>query len=291
MKSFKAFLKKYPPLTKISRLLRGYQVVLLEYPVKPVPRYGHGKPPHPLLYEMMNRDRIRYKEILKSFLQFKDYLLKIPARRPRNETEPCWVSRWITALDAATLYSLIALRRPERYIEIGSGVSTKFAARAALDRGLGTRIISIDPFPRAEIDSICHEVIRKPVEECDLGIFDGLSAGDFLYVDSSHRCFTNSDVTVIFLEILPRLRPGVVVQFHDIVLPYDYFPEWGDRYYSEQYLLGAVLLAGTSRLKILLPMAFVSQDRQLGHVLDPLWVGPGMEGVKRDGVGFWVEIQ
>lgn len=32
----------------------------------------------------------------------------------------------------------------------------------------------------------------------------------------------NSDVTVFFIDILPRLRSGVIGHVHDITLPYDY---------------------------------------------------------------------
>ena len=96
------------------------------------------------------------------------------------------------------------------------------------------------------MDAVCDTVIRQPLETLDTaGIIENLQAGDILFVDGSHRCFTNSDVTVVFLEILPRLQPGVLVHFHDILLPYDYPPAWSRRYYSEQYLLACWLLGST----------------------------------------------
>jgi hypothetical protein len=94
----------------------------------------------------------------------------------------------------------------------------------------------------AEIDRLCDSVIRRPLEELDLSIFDDLEPGDFLFIDSSHRTFSNSDVTVVFMDVLPRLRTGVIVHFHDIFWPYDYLPEWANQYYSEQYLLHSYLL-------------------------------------------------
>jgi hypothetical protein len=95
---------------------------------------------------------------------------------------------------------------------------------------------------------------------------------------------------VIFLEILPRLSAGVRVHFHDIFLPYDYPPDWADRYYSEQYVLGAYLLGGANRLRVLLPNSYVSHDPQLRQILDPIWDRPQMRGVDRHGCSFWVEI-
>src|SRR5690606_30946570 len=98
-----------------------------------------------------------------------------------------------------------------------------------------------------EIDMICDNVFREPLEDVGLEIFDALGAGDILYIDNSHRAFMNSDVTVVFLDILPRLKPGVLVQIHDVTLPYDYPEVWIDRHYSEQYLLAAWLLARGTR--------------------------------------------
>src|SRR5262245_52540208 len=107
-------------------------------------------------------------------------------------------------------------------LSIGSGHSTKFARRAVVDYGLPTQITSIDPHPRAEIDALCHRTIRKPLEETDLNVFDELEPGDVVFFDGSHQYFMNSDVTVFFLDVPPRLKPGTLVQVHDNTLPYDY---------------------------------------------------------------------
>jgi hypothetical protein len=88
-------------------------------------------------------------------------------------------------------------------------------------------------------------------------LFDDLTAGDILLVDGSHRVFMSSDVAVVFLDILPRLKPGALIYFDDISLPLDYPPEWMDRYYSEQCLLAATLLAEGPHLEIVLPCTFV----------------------------------
>jgi hypothetical protein len=62
-----------------------------------------------------------------------------------------------------------------------------------------------------------------------VAIFDRLQAGDVLFLDGLHRGFMNSDVTGFMLDVLPRLRPGVLVYVHDIPLPWDYpdmFTDW-----------------------------------------------------------------
>jgi len=197
---------------------------------------------------------------------------------------------WLPALDAAALYGFIAKHQPQRYIEIGSGNSTKFARRAITDGGLKTTITSIDPDPRAEVDVICDRIIRSPLEDADLVVFDDLAQGDIVFFDGSHRVFPNSDVAVFFLEVLPRLAPGVLVQIHDVQLPYDYSPELAKRYYSEQYMLAAHLLA-SDRTTVLLANAYVSEDAECQALLRKLWKRPGLEELEPWGGSFWFQIQ
>ena len=111
-----------------------------------------------------------------------------------------------------------------------------------------------------------------------------------LFVDNSHRTLQNSDVTVVFLDVMPKLKPGVILGMHDINLPYDYGPEIRERYYSEQYMLAAHLLAMGERAKVLLPCAYVSRDEELSSILAPIWNTPGLEPVEKLGGAFWLEI-
>lgn len=200
---------------------------------------------------------------------------------------PAWMNPFFSGLDLAALYMFVARGRPRHYMEIGSGWSTKIVRRAADDGDVPVRVTSIDPAPRAEIDALCERVVRRPVEDLDQAIFDELDADDILFVDNSHRVFTNSDAVVTLLEIVPRLRPGVLVHVHDIFLPYDYPPEWSERYYSEQYLVAAMLLAEGPHVRVELPNMFVSADPLLASVLNPLWQGV-LEGVQRHGGSFWL---
>jgi predicted O-methyltransferase YrrM len=289
----KAALSRVPAALALVRKIRGpiVQRIPVDYRVDPQPRYGHGKPPHALLAQIIGRDHQRYSDTLRSFLRFQQQLLSIPVRSVGEESsDPCWINTWFEGLDIVALYSLVSLRRPAHYIEVGSGQSTRIVRKAIADHGLPTRIISLDPQPRAAIDAICDEVVRSRLEDCDLALFSRLKAGDMLFLDGSHRCFQNSDVVVFFLEVLPQLTPGVLVHVHDIWLPYDYPPEWSARYFSEQYLLGVYLLArAAEKLRIVLPNAFVSEDEELRHVLDELWQRPELAAVVPHGVSFWFE--
>src|SRR5690606_38556794 len=139
-------------------------------------------------------------------------------------------------------------RRPARYVEVGSGQSTKVVRRAVADGDLPTWVRSIDPQPRAEVDGLCHEVLRAPLETVDLAAaFGDLAAGDVVFFDGSHRVLPGSDCVAFFLDVLPALPAGVLVGIHDVYLPDDYPPGFFELWWSEQYVLAATLLADAGR--------------------------------------------
>jgi len=280
----------------LRRVLQGYQPIFLDHPVEALPRYGHGRPPHPEISRILAAGAESYAATLTRFLGFSEPLLRLPVRAERSSPEPSWINPWLFGLDTFALYGFLASERPGLLIEIGSGHSTRVARRAVQDHALATKIVSIDPKPRAEIDGLCDEIVRRRLEQCDLSIFDRLGAGDMLFFDGSHRTFMNSDVTVFFLEVLPRLKAGVLVHIHDILLPEDYLPWWEQRFYphrywSEQYVLAASLLAGHSHYTVVLPNHYVALTRQIAGVLDNFWAAPQLNGVSRDGSSFWIRTR
>ncbi|QRY80875.1 class I SAM-dependent methyltransferase [Pseudomonas sp. PDNC002] len=231
----------------------------------------------------------RIRTTFRDFLELKPYLLKIPCRpQAEQPEEPAWINGWLPGADSLALYGFAARNNPRHFMEVGSGNSTKFVRRAIRDHGLQTRITSIDPYPRAEIDALCDQVMRTPLEDLDLQLFDALGENDMLFIDNSHRSFQNSDVTVFFTEILPRLKPGVLVGIHDIFLPFDYPNEWADRFYNEQYLLCCYLLGGMRKLHIELPLVHLYYCTDSMDVLNELWCDERLNGVEPTGVAFWL---
>lgn len=234
------------------------------------PRWGYSQPGHAQLSGLFEKFRHTYTDLYKDIAALMPFLYAIsPDFSGDQPSEPYWQNYWITAFDAALIYTFMVKYKPRIFLEAGSGMTTLFAARAKRDHNLSTRIISIDPKPRREVDRVCDEVIRQGMETIDLALFEQLSAGDIVLIDSSHRVFMNSDVTVFMLDVLPRLQPGVNVHFHDIHLPFDYPPEWANRYYSEQYILGAWLLAA-SNVQILMPSRYMSNSQEANRILRPL---------------------
>jgi len=156
---------------------------------------------------------------------------------------PRFAQDWFPGLDAAALYTLIRAERPRRLVEIGSGHSTRIAARAVADGGLATELHAIDPAPRAALADLDVVWWRRPVQAAPATLAAELTAGDVLFVDSSHVLVPGSDVAFVFTELLPRLAPGVLVHFHDVFLPDPYPEGWAWRGYNEQDAV-AGLLAG-----------------------------------------------
>ena len=276
-------------LFNLPRLAKGYQPIFLDYHVEPIPRYGHGRPPHPQLTAILSSNNERYRQTLSGFLRYTRELLQIPIHAPRESIHPSWMNKWFTGVDMFALYGFIAERRPSLYVEVGSGVSTRIVHQAVKDQDLHTQVYSIDPRPRADIDSLCDQVIREPLEQSDLSFVEDLGFGDILFIDGSHRSFMNSDVTVVFLDILPRLKPGVAVHFHDIYLPLDYPPERAHWFYSEQYMLAASLLAGHKNYEVLLPNYYVTITPSVRHVVDEFWSRPEFATVSAAGGSFWIQ--
>jgi hypothetical protein len=269
----------------------GYQKLILEYKVDMKPRYGHGLVRHPGLLQLI--ENVSYTEILTRILSHREVFFSLKeASSERDVNKPAWNNGYLPGLDIMALYTLISFFKPAHYVEIGSGNSTKVARKAIKDNGLTTQILSIDPFPRANIDHLADVIIRKPLEKLeDISLISNqLEANDILFIDNSHRCLPNSDATICFLEILPLLKPGVIVEFHDIYLPWDYPRFMCDRFYSEQYVLAAFLLANPEKYKPIFPAWHISQTPELSVMLQEIWDHPGMENVERHGGSFWIRI-
>ena len=157
--------------------------------------------------------------------------------------QPRWDQDWFPRLDAAAAYAIVRKTQPRRIVEVGSGHSTRFLARAVADGALGTRITCIDPEPRATIAGLPVDFLRAPVQSVPLDVFD-LHGGDILFIDSSHQLKPGSDVEFLLERALPRLASGVRVHFHDIFLPDPYPQMWAWRRYNEQEAVARLVAEG-----------------------------------------------
>jgi len=227
----------------------------INYPPKFQVRYGHGKPQAQHIARLLARKKNEQRAFLTRASTFSDQMSAIPME-PVDDIEPHWNQSWLPPLDAISLYSLVSMARPNKVVEIRSGNSTQFIKRAIRDHELTSQITSIDPQPRAEIDHLSDLVHREGLEDVPLDIFSTLEKDDIVFFDGSHRCFQNSDVTTFFVDVLPLLRPNVIVGIHDIFWPSDYPERWVKRYYNEQYVLAAYMLALGRHFPLILSCAY-----------------------------------
>lgn len=201
-----------------------------------------GATGYPAAERLFAAHRADFEAVLDRIDAHADALSAIAGPAP----EPRWDQDWFPRLDAAAAYALVRDRRPARIVEVGSGHSTRFMARAARDAGLATRILCIDPAPRARLpEGVEH---RAALLSPDMtGLFAALEPGDVAFFDSSHILVPHGDVDLILNHILPVLAPGVLVHVHDVFLPDPYPAGWGWRGYAEQNGLGGWLLGGAFR--------------------------------------------
>lgn len=236
-------------LSSFQTMIKNSSAIILDYPFEPKQRYTHASP-HEHISSLLHKGTENYKTYGSLISEISDDLYELTQAQSDN-TKPYWPNGWISFFDSATIAAFIKCHKPNLYIEIGSGHSTKMARWAINKYSNSTKLISIDPQPRLGIDALCDEVIRSRLEDVDLTIFKNAKPGDIIFFDGSHRLFQNSDVTAFFMDILPIIPPGVIIHVHDIFLPFDYPESWMKRYYNEQYILGALIMEG--RYEILLP--------------------------------------
>ncbi|MBQ0821156.1 class I SAM-dependent methyltransferase [Microvirga sp. HBU67558] len=209
-------------------------------------RYAGSVEPqdYPALSPVFEAALPRFTEVLEAIDSHAEDLRAILRGRGPARFDQSWFPR----LDAAAAYAMVRQGKPGRIVEIGSGHSTRFMAQAVRDGGLPTRIICIDPAPRATLRKLDVEHRQTLLRDADPGEFETLAAGDILFIDSSHIAMPGSDVDRLFLDVLPRLAGGTLIHVHDITLPYAYPVIWEWRGYNEQLLVGALLQGGAYEL-------------------------------------------
>jgi predicted O-methyltransferase YrrM len=166
--------------------------------------------------------------------------------------------------DSEALYSLIRLYKPRRIVEVGSGYSSLMALEAIdanrrEEPSCDAELICIEPFEKPWLEKAGVKVERAMVQDVDREVFDRLEANDILFIDSSHVIRPQGDVLLEMLELVPSLKPGVLVHVHDIFTPRHYPEQWvlrDMRLWNEQYLLEA-FLSFNSRFRVLLMLDYL----------------------------------
>jgi hypothetical protein len=134
-------------------------------------------------------------------------------------------------------------------IEVGCGFSSCVILDTLEASQLDTQLTLIEPYPETLLanirpaDKARFELKPDLIQNTPLDVFARLDAGDILFIDTSHVSKIGSDVNFIIFEVLPLLKPGVVLHFHDIFYPFEYPREWLAKgiFWNEAYILRAFL--------------------------------------------------
>jgi Methyltransferase domain len=230
-----------------------------------VPAWPSSGPVFARLARILDRDAALQTEWFDRCLGHASALRRWSKAQPENSPLPWIENEFLSPLDMVALYGMIRETRPDSYVEIGCGISTRVALAAVTDGQLATRMICVDPVPRIVLPESDIVHLQKKLETAVDEVLALAQPGSILFFDGSHRSFPGSDVTLFFMELLPALAPGVIVHIHDIFLPADYPAYTASRYWSEQYLLAAWLLGGGHGFEILLPGAHLAAQSKIAE--------------------------
>lgn len=171
--------------------------------------------------------------------------------------------------EAQMLYAFIRRHRPGKIVQVGAGVSTAVVLLAAEEAGpdYSPRITAVDPYPTAYLKRLASEgkieLLHEKAQNVDASRLADIGDGGLLFVDSAHTLVPGSEVTWLILEVMPLLRAGQWVHFHDIYFPYDYAPTLlkQDLFFRHESILLHGFLSCNERFEIAASMSMLHHDR------------------------------
>jgi len=227
-------------------------------------------------------DFVQLDLLRKHFPKFRDDYEQFPTKPTREGSRFHLNNGLFDGIDALVAYCMVRHFQPRLIIEVGSGFSSLILGEAAVKNNNNSALVCIEPFP---VDFLqqgfpgLHSLIKKKIEDIDLEFFSQLESGDILFIDSSHTVKIGGDVNYLFLEVLPRLKPGVIVHVHDIFFPFNYPRDWvieEFRFWTEQYLLQA-FLSFNSEFEVLMANGYLAyrymENLKATFTNSPWWSG------------------
>lgn len=241
----------------IRSLLKKYGLYRLAFPP------GHFASPIPNPEEVLNDKQLFDEDQVIAdinlnesgqmdlFSQFGDILNNNIYNNSSGDTRYHFENGMLGPMDGLMLYSMIRYFNPKKIVEVGSGYSSAIMLDVNNNfRNNDMDLTFIEPYPDRlksllrEEDFSAVTILEEKIQQVDLTIFDALEANDILFLDTSHIVKTGSDVNFWLFNILPRLKPGVIIHIHDIFWPFEYPKEWirQQKCYTELYLIRAFLM-------------------------------------------------
>jgi len=195
----------------------------------------------------------------------------------------------LSLVDAFILYAMIREKKPKKMIEIGSGDTTLISLQALeqnAKEGSDYFFQAVEPYPSEKLLSINNDrfqLIPQKIQDIPL---ETIQSVDLLFIDSSHVSKIDSDVNCEILEIIPQLKKGALIHWHDIVIPANYWKDWvdhGNMFFNESYMVHAFMLFNNS-FKIL----WASRYMKLNHTQTLHQHFPYLKDAHRL-TSFWIE--
>lgn len=261
-KLYKKIVKKLPYVREILEELSFYHQI---QGFKPGSYYSPIVQPDELDNQIFDEENyvginLNFDAQLLLLNELKEYLIEFPFEDTKNIFHRYYTDNtFYTKNDALFLYGLMRKYQPHRILEVGSGYSSALMLDVnSIYFGGKIELTFIEPYPERlkkllfEDDQI--NLIEKKVQTVSDEVFTSLNEGDFLFIDSSHVSKTGSDLNFLVFNILPKLKRGVIIHFHDVFHPFEYPKKWvlnEKRNWNECYFLKAFLMYN-SNFKIIL---------------------------------------
>jgi len=215
----------------------------------------------------------------------KDYYDDIPFPEQKQSDSRFYLeNNMFGYADSISLYLMIRSYKPSRIVEVGSGYSSAVMLDTCeyVAELNNTKLTFIEPYPE-RLNSLISDKDIVNLHECMVQdtpreIFTDLEANDVLFIDSSHVSKAGSDVNYLFFEILPILKPGVIIHIHDIGINFQYPFKWIEegRAWNESYLLRAFLMNNKSYEIVLFNAQLYNRKLSYFQNYMPLYTkGPG----------------
>ena len=248
-------LEAIPAIEQLAELQKKAGLFPLGHFYSPIPDWGEIQKDELKIWgnlpNVIDGIDLNEKEQLTLFDEFVEYYKELPFPiEKQDDFRYYFENTGYSYSDAITLYSMIRHAKPKHIIEVGSGHSSCLMLDTN-ERFLENTIkfTFIEPYPELlyslirESDKPGIQVFSKRLQDVDLQEFASLEKNDILFIDSTHVSKINSDVNYIFFKVLPSIKSGVYIHFHDIFYPFEYPKNWAleGRAWNEDYILRAFL--------------------------------------------------
>lgn len=213
------------------------------------------------VFDGINLDVKKQIKLVQSFKKLNPPFTETPSSQFRY----FYKNNYYSYSDGLILYGMLSTFQPRKVIEIGSGFSSALMLDfKELYLDVEIELTFIEPFPANRLNKLIKledkiKLHQNLVQDVPLQLFKNLDENDVLFIDSSHVSKTGSDLNFILFNILPILKSGVIIHFHDIAYPFEYPIDWikEGRSWNEIYMIRAFFMHNAA-YEILLFTSYLS---------------------------------